>query len=462
MRSAAGQDREIREQSQRERNALEEPNMSRAIRKQLNSVIDLMEQANKVLEKNLLKKQVNEEQLTNLLSDCQDSAVSMGNMIEAVYGDDTSCVKELEAYCETLYQTALALSHPVDRRERMNDLKKHVKRLRRVFNQEIPDKQEVVFLPYKASMWDSLESIWKAADEDENSDAYVIPIPYFDKNPDGSLREQHYEGGDFPDDVPITSCDDYNLEVRHPDIIFIHNPYDDGNYVTTIHPYFYSRNLKQFTDKLVYVPYFVLSGDGIDESYVLTAGVMNADYVIVQNEKEKEDYTRHFKEHYPQIDVSDKFLPLGSPKIDKVRSVDRDYAGISEEWRQRAEGKKVILYNTTVTSLLRGNGHYLDKMKEVFELFQGRDDVLLLWRPHPLMESTLLSMRPDLYETYQNLKQWYIGEHIGIFDDTPDMYPAIGLSDAYYGDWSSLVWLYKQTEKPIMIQYFEEDKEDEE
>lgn len=78
------------------------------------------------------------------------------------------------------------------------------------------------------------------------------------------------------------------------------------------------------------------------------------------------------------------------------------------------------------------------------------------------MESTLLSMRPDLYETYQNLKQWYIGEHIGIFDDTPDMYPAIGLSDAYYGDWSSLVWLYKQTEKPIMIQYFEEDKEDEE
>ena len=194
--------------------------MSRAIRKQLNSVIDLMEQANKVLEKNLLKKQVNEEELTNLLSDCQDSAVSMGNMIEAVYGD----------------------------------LKKHVKRLRRVFNQEIPDKQEVVFLPYKASMWDSLESIWKAADEDENSDAYVIPIPYFDKNPDGSLREQHYEGGDFPDDVPITSCDDYNLEVRHPDIIFIHNPYDDGNYVTTIHPYFYSRNLKQFTDKLVYVP----------------------------------------------------------------------------------------------------------------------------------------------------------------------------------------------------------------
>lgn len=52
-------------------------------------------------------------------------------------------------------------------------------------------------------MWDSLESVWKAADEDEFCDAYVVPISYYDENPDGSFREMYYEGNEYPDDVPI-------------------------------------------------------------------------------------------------------------------------------------------------------------------------------------------------------------------------------------------------------------------
>ena len=63
---------------------------------------------------------------------------------------------------------------------------------------------EAVFLPYKASMWDSLESVWKAADEDPDCDAYVIPIPYFDRNPDGSFGPMHDERLDYPDNVPVT------------------------------------------------------------------------------------------------------------------------------------------------------------------------------------------------------------------------------------------------------------------
>lgn len=35
----------------------------------------------------------------------------------------------------------------------------------------VPVRKEVVFLPYKANMWDSLESVYLAAREDENCDA---------------------------------------------------------------------------------------------------------------------------------------------------------------------------------------------------------------------------------------------------------------------------------------------------
>ena len=50
-------------------------------------------------------------------------------------------------------------------------------------------------------MWDSLESVWRAADEDPECDAYVVPIPYFERNAQGELAAGHYEGNQFPEYV---------------------------------------------------------------------------------------------------------------------------------------------------------------------------------------------------------------------------------------------------------------------
>ena len=49
-------------------------------------------------------------------------------------------------------------------------------------------KKNIVFLPYKASMWDSLESIWKTAYEDKSyCNTYVVPIPYADIDANGKV-----------------------------------------------------------------------------------------------------------------------------------------------------------------------------------------------------------------------------------------------------------------------------------
>lgn len=426
--------------------------MSRTRRKQLLSMTDTLIKANKALKINLHQVSGKKEAFIQLLSDCQDTAIAVGESIEKLYGEGTETVRELEAYCENLYQMTLVLENPVQAKEMAKNLTGQLHKVRGLIEKEVPDRIEAVFLPYKASMWDSLESIWRAAHGDPDCDAFVIPIPYYDRNPDGSFREEHYEGGQFPDDVPITRYDAYDLETRMPDVIFIHNPYDGGNYVTSVHPYFYSKNLKNFTDKLVYVPYFVLNGEGLNEAMATPPAVLYADYIIAQTEKEREDYIRYCSKLYPQGKFEKKVLALGSPKIDKVRSVNRENVKVPKEWLERIEGKKVILYNTSLNGLLNGNEAYLEKMRDVFLMFQSREDVALLWRPHPLMESTLLSMRTELYTQYMDLKKWFQEEAIGIYDDTADMYPAIGISDAYYGDWSSLVWLYRETGKPVMIQ----------
>lgn len=428
--------------------------MSRTMRKKLFSMLDSQEEMYRTFERIVTKGNCVGQGcgLSVLLADAQESAINIGNTVETLCGEGTETVKGLEEYCEIIYQMSLAIEDMDRQKGLLSQMKELLLQIRRFLKKEMPDKREVVFLPYKASMWDSLESVWMAAKEDENADVYVIPIPYYDRNPDGTFREEHYEGERFPDYIEITHYEDYAFELRQPDMVFIHNPYDDGNYVTSVPPFFYSKNIKRFTEKLVYIPYFIGDGEHVAEDWVMVKGLLYADYIIVRTEREKEEYIREFEKNFPGVDISKKLLPLGSPKMDKARSLHRRSPEVPEEWRKRAEGKKVIFYNTTVDSLLKKNEPYLEKVRDVIRFFAGREDAVLLWRPHPLMEATLLSTRPGLFEKYMEIKNQFIREDMGIYDDTPDMYPAIGLSDAYYGDWSSVVWLYKETGKPVLIQ----------
>lgn len=115
--------------------------------------------------------------------------------------------------------------------------------------------------------------------------------------------------------------------------------------------------------------------------------------------------------------------------------------------------KKIIFYNTTVSALLQHNEQYLVKLQDVLRVFyENRDEVALLWRPHPLFMSTIEAMRPALREEYQRMVEAYRKEKWGIYDDSTDMDRAVCLSDGYYGDGSSIVQLYQRIEKMAMIQ----------
>ncbi len=109
-----------------------------------------------------------------------------------------------------------------------------------------------------------------------------------------------------------------------------------------------------------------------------------------------------------------------------------------------------------IAALLTYDEKWVDKIENALTIFkENQDEVALLWRPHPLIESTMKSMRPTVLEKYMVLKDNYISEGWGIWDETADVDRAVVLSDAYYGDPSSLVQLYQQTGKPIMIQNVE-------
>ncbi len=312
-------------------------------------------------------------------------------------------------------------------------------------------KKEIIFLPYKASMWDSLESIWQAAaDDKENCDAYVIPIPYCDRNPDGSAAQWHCEADQFPSYVPITDYREYDIAKHRPDVIYIHNPYDGYNRVTSVDSNYYSSELKKYTNMLVYVPYFV-SGPAVSEGICQAPGIVVADHVIVESEEIKKQYEAYYPGGNPP---KDKFLALGSPKFDKVLSSKKEDFVLPDNWGKIINGRKIILYNTSLGAMLENSDKVSAKLRYVFSVFKERKDVALWWRPHPLMKATMESMRPEILQEYEQIEQAYINEGWGIYDDTAELDRAITWSDAYYGDMSSVVWLYKVTGKRIMIQDF--------
>lgn len=411
-----------------------------------------------------------------ILEDLQNAAIQIGTAIERSEGELFTSVKYLEEYCEAVYEVAQGDGNELNGNKARKALNKMLIRAENSVKADIRVKTEVVFISYKASMWDSLESVWRSASLDPDCDAYVIAVPYYDLNSDRTFGQFHYEGDRYPDDVPVTHYEAYDLAVRKPDVIYFHNPYDNWNLVTSIDPRFYLSNLKKYTEKLVYIPYFLLSEIEPDNQaaidnmkhFVWLPGVINADHVIVQSKKMKQIYVNEYlkaaKEngltgkHLDREYLEKKFLGIGSPKVDKVLNTKREELEIPEEWLkviQKPDGswKKIIFYNTGIAALLAKNEKWVDKIEEVLEIFrENRNEVALLWRPHPLIEETMRSIRPGILQRYLEIKNAYLDDSWGIYDDTADMNRAIAISDAYYGDSSSVVQLCQQTGKTIMIQ----------
>lgn len=298
----------------------------------------------------------------------------------------------------------------------------------------------VVFMPYNASMWDSLHTIWAAAQADPRVEAIVVPIPYADRLPDGSAGAWHVHTNDLPPEVPVTPYTEFDLQGTHPDAIYLHNPYDGNNRVTSVASQFYSAELRPHTDLLVYVPYYV-SAIPTGEHLYQSPSFDLFDKVIVQSEEIDQGVIEKW--------TSNKVVPLGSPKFDYVRTPG---SPPPPDWAESMSGRTALLQVTSLSTLLGGDRQALmRKLHEVLDMVEASEDLLLWWRPHPLERATITSMVPDiepLYTAYEERAK--LSDRV-IVDTSMDLQRAIHNTHAYYGQWSSIVELFGFTGKPMVI-----------
>ena len=381
-----------------------------------------------------------EKEATSLLVLCQEGMEKIEGEVRANLAEAGGLTELFLQYQEALFRTYQALSIAESGME-------FLQKAESVYFQ-IKDGIErtavhslILFLPYKASMWDSMESIYLAARKDPSCEALVMPISYFERAEGGSFGEAQNEREKFPAHIPLIT-EDFSIEEEQPDLIYIHNPYDDANLVTSVHPRYYSSNLKKYTDNLVYVPYFTTMGI-LNHGDAFRPAFQNVDYIVVQNEEHKMSLPKG---------VEKKCVILGSPKFDSILSVVTHPPKMPDEWVSIAKGRDLYYYNTSLVGMLENTEAFLEKMEEVFSLFRDHPKHCLLWRPHPLLENTFLTMRKDYQSRFICLKEKFLKEEIGIYDNSPELERAVSLSELYIGDdGTSLISLFSVAEKPVII-----------
>ena len=248
------------------------------------------------------------------LSTMQEEAIDFGNAIEQKKGERTDSVLILEEYCESLYQVYRTLmelkelNKEGEEKELHRILKKpsyYLKKLRVALEQDF--RRQVVFLPHSAKHFESLRPLLDSLLKAKDTECKIIPIPYYDKQGDGSLHEMHYEREDFPKGYEIIDYRCYEFATELPDCIVINSPYDKFNPVWTVDPFFYSKEMQKYTKKLVYIPWFVTDEinpkseeDGKAfknmEYYVNVPGIFHSDLSVVQSEGMKRAYLAKIEE----------------------------------------------------------------------------------------------------------------------------------------------------------------------
>lgn len=412
-------------------------------KEQLLSILQMM------LKLHHTKEMENGKTQRKLLTQCQESAIAIGTILEKKVEEAVKIVPLLEMYCEEVY----VLAESAGTGEKI-DLEYADGMLYDVINaiEELQEVYQIVFMPYKAAMWDALESIYLAAKDDVGCEALVVPVPYYSFDQKKKEWIPHYEGELFPPNIPVTSYQKYNLQEERPDVIYVHNPYDDSNYVTSVHPSFYSAELKKYTKKLIYVPYYVTTG-AISPEHTILPVYFHMDYAIVQGER--------FKRGFKGLPYEDKIIPLGSPKLDRIiRMCKSGEVKMPKEWEKIVKGRRTLMLNTSISCLLDEGSIMLDKLMWLFKKIKQYPGLALIWRPHPLLRSTIESMRPQLLMQYEELIAYFQENGVGVFDTTPDITSTVALSDGYIGELStSVVNLFGAAGKPMLIlnDYITED-----
>lgn len=300
----------------------------------------------------------------------------------------------------------------------------------------------IVFLPYCYAMWDCMKSVFETCLK-RNIPCGVMPIPYFTLK-DGRIDQWHYEYDLFKDEIEEEDLLDFNrFDELDFSYVVIHNPYDDGNILTTVHPFFYSSVLKEKRKKIIFIPYGIPNNGVSNDLMRLTKGALNSDYIFVNGEEERLGMIESFKKI--GVDMTDRCYATGSPKLDSLF----EKKEMPREWKTKVYRRITLVCNSLVPFMKNPEGKLSQYRKMILK--EMADGKVVIFRPHPLMDETIRTQIPELYDAWQTFNELIAKNDRCILDTDSDLATAIQFSDYLISDPSSVVQMWMATGKPFEV-----------
>ena len=300
------------------------------------------------------------------------------------------------------------------------------------------DKIHILFLTQEPSCWPSLESVFYAAQVNDNVEPSLVYTPYFHVN--------YTEQVDYYDDyramgLPVLRYNEYDLPGDSPDVVFMIKPY--GN----------TPEQYQFRELELVVPRTVFSPYGME----ITVDLIKYGYQHYLHYKAWRHcaYGQIVKEYGTKYGYrnGENIAVWGHPKADLYRNLDASRGSIPEAWKSFIDGRKVILWTPhhLIDANSNGTGTWLIWGEKLLKLAFDNQDLVFIFRPHPLLFGALINSGAMSKDKYNEIRRKIDASPNILWDDTTDYRNAIYASDAIITDGTTFSIEYLYTKKPILL-----------
>ena len=412
------------------------------------------------------------EDIITYLSELQNNIVSFGTLTESIKGEDCNTVKLLEQYLEVIYKVAkyvqkfdenINYEEFVENKYAECDegVKDTFASISEAIDSEIVNRRSVLFLPVKAKHFSSMRMAYEMEAATPDTDVYVMPLPYYYKEYDGSFKdEMHIDTEEFiKANIPVTDYSRFDLSLLCPEKIYINSAYDEYNMAVSVDTRFYARNVKKYTEKLIYIPYFkLMEFDRANypcwynmQYYCTVPGVVMADKVYVQSENTRKVYIDKLNEWAGD----EQYTDIWEQKIDVYNESCEEH---SEDELRDAGSKKTIVWFVSAGSLAEFGDKYIEKAYRNLDVFAlSKDKLKVLLISEPFLDEMIKTYSDELYKKWtgfiDEFKRSGIGEVVSQVED--QSVEALLKANAYYGDPSYICKDFILMKKPVMLQNVE-------
>jgi len=284
--------------------------------------------------------------------------------------------------------------------------------------------------------WTNFESVIRTMLDNPAFDCKIVVVPYLnwnatDANGDiqRSILQQH--------GLEYIGFEDYSLEARKPEVVFLQNPYDEARPQLFRSHYLYQKGVH-----IAYIPYALDTGIG-EESMVYQYNLLCqniATWIFARSQRHKEEFAVQCQAGNNHVYVT------GHPKFDYY----------NERYNNpscKVERDKVKTLLWTTHFVLPGDV----KMYTTFNLYcdafiklMMRDDIHLIIRPHPLFKQWIGGASQKAQENYERLVAITATRDNVTWDFEPDYKASFSQSDALIADAGSFLLEYLPSGKPIL------------